>query len=368
MAWIESHQELGAHPKVRKLARMLTISRPAVIGHLHFLWWWALDYAQDGDISRFDVEEIAEALLWDGEPQAIVDALVAVGFIECEGDARYIHDWQDYAGRLLQQRRANAEKQRNWRDRHKDDTPPVTSPQRNGYVTVTGPLRNGATVPNHTVPNLTIPTEPAEPDRLASPSPTESEDVEAIGASAPSRAQAATPSKKEKASPQPEAPQPETPENVTPIPTAPTARARDPIWDTFKDILDYEPTTKQERNKWGKCVKDIKDANGTPDEMRIRAARYIAKYGRDRLTVTALVSHWGEFAIEQQQRNGENYHNGHDSSHAGLAQRSDRPQGENRGDASQKQGEPTAEQRALQRKYAEQYGYAHRLDKANAAS
>jgi len=39
VAWIESHQTLGQHPKTRKLARLLNISAPTAVGHLQFLWW-----------------------------------------------------------------------------------------------------------------------------------------------------------------------------------------------------------------------------------------------------------------------------------------------------------------------------------------
>jgi len=52
MAWIESNQELARHPKAKKAARMLGISVPAVVGHLHFLWWWCLEYAYSAVVGR----------------------------------------------------------------------------------------------------------------------------------------------------------------------------------------------------------------------------------------------------------------------------------------------------------------------------
>src|SRR5688500_15173529 len=79
MAWIESHQELARHPKTRKAARLLGTSVPAVVGHLHCLWHWALDWAPYGDLTGFDVEQIADAGLWDGDAQTFVDALVECG-------------------------------------------------------------------------------------------------------------------------------------------------------------------------------------------------------------------------------------------------------------------------------------------------
>ena len=107
MAWIESHQELGQHPKTKRLARALQISLPAAIGHLHLLWWWALDYAQDGDLHKYTDEDIADAICWDGDAAQIANALITSGFIDqAEGGTRSIHDWYEYAGRLIDQRKA----------------------------------------------------------------------------------------------------------------------------------------------------------------------------------------------------------------------------------------------------------------------
>ena len=53
-----------AHPKTKKLARLLGVSVPTVVGHLHGIWYWALDFAQDGDLHQYDPEEIADAALW----------------------------------------------------------------------------------------------------------------------------------------------------------------------------------------------------------------------------------------------------------------------------------------------------------------
>ena len=157
MAWIESHQELGRHPKARRMARQLNISRPAVVGHLHYLWWWAMDFAQDGDVTEFDGEEIAEAALWDGEPMAFLTALTDCGFVDmvcsADGEAYLLHDWESYAGKLVAHRKANANKQKAWRERQKSD---VTEPQPKPISNVTVmsplplPLRSGATVPNPT--------------------------------------------------------------------------------------------------------------------------------------------------------------------------------------------------------------------------
>jgi hypothetical protein len=119
VAWIESHQELLEHPKTKKLIRMLGISEVEAIGHLHCLWWWAMDYAQDGDLSCYDVADIADAAHWKSDPQQFVDVLCNCGpggkpgFIERTDDwTLAIHDWHKYGGKLLRRRQADAERKK----------------------------------------------------------------------------------------------------------------------------------------------------------------------------------------------------------------------------------------------------------------
>jgi hypothetical protein len=118
-AWIESHQTLRDHPRKDQLAEELfsgTIpddaAEYAAVGLLHYLWWWALDYAQDGDLAPFSDRQIAKACRYAGDPTALVAALTRSGFITEE---RTLHDWYDYAGRLIEKREANAARNRAYR-------------------------------------------------------------------------------------------------------------------------------------------------------------------------------------------------------------------------------------------------------------
>lgn len=122
MAWIESHQSLRDHPKTRRLARMLGVSLPQAIGHLHCLWWWALDYAPDGDLSDYDAADIADAAQWSGDADAFVGALLRcgpgdnAGFLERIGDRLVLHDWDEY-GNEYKEKHAAAERKRRSRAR-----------------------------------------------------------------------------------------------------------------------------------------------------------------------------------------------------------------------------------------------------------
>ena len=59
MSWITSHSALKEHPKRKRLSRLLGLDVYQTIGLLHCLWWWAMDYAPDGDLSRFAAADIA---------------------------------------------------------------------------------------------------------------------------------------------------------------------------------------------------------------------------------------------------------------------------------------------------------------------
>lgn len=115
MAWIESHQSLRKHPKVIRAARYLGIHKLTMIGHMHCLWWWALDYAQDGDLAPFADDDIAEAAEWEGDASKFVFALEEIakvgdkpGLLERKDGKLLIHDWWDYAGKLIERRRIDA--------------------------------------------------------------------------------------------------------------------------------------------------------------------------------------------------------------------------------------------------------------------
>jgi hypothetical protein len=147
MAWIESHQELANHPKLRKLARLLGLCRAHAIGMLHLLWWWAMDYAQDGDVSRFDPLDVALAADWDGEPALLLDALRSSGFLDEDGR---LHHWDDYAGRLIERRRKDAARKQQARAASVQRPSAGHPPDGARNTTTTTPNR---TEPNHTAPS-----------------------------------------------------------------------------------------------------------------------------------------------------------------------------------------------------------------------
>lgn len=164
MPWIESHQSLGQHPKTIEFARLLGVSVPTAIGHLHLLWWWALDFAPEGKLGvnsellgvksgvtpelpprgvKAPAEVVRRTCMYHGKAERLWRALIESGFLDETPDGVEIHDWYDYAGRLIDKRVANRQRMRASRALHVQNT--------NG-------ARAGATVP--TVPDLTVPDLP----------------------------------------------------------------------------------------------------------------------------------------------------------------------------------------------------------------
>lgn len=143
MAWIESHQSLLGHRKTGRISRRLGISKVTAIGHLHCLWWWCLDNADDGDLTRIDVEDIAEGACWEGDAQQFLDALIYAEFVDRNDDGVIVlHDWMDFAGKLVEKRRSDARRKRE--ARHSEDVRRTSS----GH-----PADGAGTVPNLTVPD-----------------------------------------------------------------------------------------------------------------------------------------------------------------------------------------------------------------------
>ena len=87
-----------AHPKLKRLARVLGIHRAQALGHLELLWSFAAAYAPRGDVGRHDNLEIEEGALWDGGTDQLVEALVECGWLEESPEHRLVvHEWDVHA-------------------------------------------------------------------------------------------------------------------------------------------------------------------------------------------------------------------------------------------------------------------------------
>ena len=120
MAWIELHQTLPTHKKTLAAADLLDMAPVHFMGHLIAFWLWALDNVPDGDLRGISARMIARAAQWEGAADEFVNALEEVGYLELVDGALTIHDWADYAGKLISRRAAERERSNQRRNATKE--------------------------------------------------------------------------------------------------------------------------------------------------------------------------------------------------------------------------------------------------------
>lgn len=67
-----------------------------------------MDYAPDGDLSRYEAADVADGIDYPEDPEKLMDALRHSGFL----DGDQIHDWEQYGEKLFVRRQANAKRMR----------------------------------------------------------------------------------------------------------------------------------------------------------------------------------------------------------------------------------------------------------------
>lgn len=145
MAWIELHQAVRDHRKTVALADVLDMQEPHVVGHLTFLWLWSIDNAPDGVLPS-SKRVIERAAGWTGPAGAFVDGLVECGYLDAgDGGQRVIHDWNDYAGKLIERREANTQRMREKRAQNVQGTTAAHAPATVPYSTVPNPTEQNPT-------------------------------------------------------------------------------------------------------------------------------------------------------------------------------------------------------------------------------
>lgn len=152
MAWIELHQSVWTHRKTLMLGHALGLPPAYAAAHMMQLWCWALDNAQDGDLTGLPPAVVAAGAGWAGDPDLFVEAAVTVGYLDRDGDSLRIHDWHDYAGKLIERREQQRERMRQARSRA------LASRAHN----VSGKAQEREQLPNRTEPNHTVPGEEGE--------------------------------------------------------------------------------------------------------------------------------------------------------------------------------------------------------------
>lgn len=93
------------HPKTLDLAAYLRIDRWGAVGILECLFHFVATYARRGDIGRLSDRQIAQGVGWGGDPEQLIEGLVAAGWLDrcCDEHRLRVHDWHEHADQGVNQ-------------------------------------------------------------------------------------------------------------------------------------------------------------------------------------------------------------------------------------------------------------------------
>jgi len=147
VAWLPVDQSVTTHRKTLAFASELGISPPVAVGHLVFLWLWALDNVPpDGALNGISPQQLASAMMFrtskKHDANGVFSALISSGFIDRCGRGRIyhrIHDWPEYGGKMCVARAAHRNRMRRARarleerrgeEKRKEENTPYSPPKR----------------------------------------------------------------------------------------------------------------------------------------------------------------------------------------------------------------------------------------------
>jgi hypothetical protein len=98
-------REAPSNSKMKRLCRKLDVRLYQAVGILELLWHTTAREAPRGDIGKLTDEDIALAVDWPGDEHALINALVATGWLEKDKEHRLlVHDWHIHADEAVKKR------------------------------------------------------------------------------------------------------------------------------------------------------------------------------------------------------------------------------------------------------------------------
>jgi hypothetical protein len=93
------------HPKFKSLAKTLNLRQYEAVGILESIWMMACQFAgEDGDLSRFKHQEIADWVDWRGDSEELIRVLVDCRWLDLIDGSLRIHDWLEHRPYYLKDR------------------------------------------------------------------------------------------------------------------------------------------------------------------------------------------------------------------------------------------------------------------------
>lgn len=78
-------------------------------------------------------------------------------------------------------------------------------------------------------------------------------------------------------------------------------RARDLLWEALVEEVGSSPSTRSERGAWNSALKELREAEATPEGIHVKAQVYRRRWPEVSLTPTALAKHWGALAATKRE-------------------------------------------------------------------
>ncbi|TXH41479.1 MAG: hypothetical protein E6Q97_37400 [Desulfurellales bacterium] len=136
MAWFKLHGSMRDHRKIAQLSRQLGVDKVVALGHVVSFFCRVVEETPDGDVGEWHDQDIADAAQWRDDSEKFVCALIACGIIDRDEKTQIVHGWMENAESYNAAKRAAEYRKRKNRKQKK-----ITSPSRDGHVTITSPSR-----------------------------------------------------------------------------------------------------------------------------------------------------------------------------------------------------------------------------------
>lgn len=145
MAWIEFHAaRIKRLKKFQDFRKSMSWSTIEALGFLGSFWGEVIELAEDGDITGWTPEYVAELTGLKISPERVWEALASNGWIDHRGENVIVHDWLDSAATYLRSKYA--------KDR-REILVDIWALHGKSYGNPIGkPLDTACTLPNQTLP------------------------------------------------------------------------------------------------------------------------------------------------------------------------------------------------------------------------
>ncbi|EBB2277677.1 Pyocin large subunit [Salmonella enterica] len=139
--WIKMRADLHTHPKVVRMASALKADRLRIVGGLHSAWCLFDVHSVDGFLDGYSAETLDDLIGFPG----FARAMMAVGWLEEEGESLVMPRFEAHNGQSAKRRAQDADRKRNARkasaseadkkrtreEKRREDIKPHTNPTHN---------------------------------------------------------------------------------------------------------------------------------------------------------------------------------------------------------------------------------------------